>query len=485
MLSKTQMMLAAALMAVVASTPAWAQGTDAKPGVTGDRLTETLRLMQEEIEKLRNDNSSMKTQIDDLRAKSDADWLTEARADQIRQLVQETLDDADSRTSLLNDGIMAGWNEHFFLADAFGRFLLQIEGLMQIRFLYNYRGAIGGVPDRHRSGFENTRTQLTFHGFVYSQDLEYLVRADFARAGGAATLLDAWVRYHLDNNWNVRVGQFKLPFTREELVSQSEQLAAESSEVNEGLGVGRSQGAELNYHDSANAFSIAASDGMSARGPALGGLMGGPRTNTVALTGDVEWAVTTRYERLLAGTWDQFGDFTSPVDEEFGMLLGLAFHAQQNESPGVPFIGLNEARSVGVTADFSVEWGGANAFVVATYHYLDTPTAQIFDVLGIVAQAGVYVAPKWEVFARAEWAQIENRSGGGFNGPDFGMGTIGFNYYIEGHDVKWTTDMGFIFTPVSPTWVVSNADGDITGVRSLNKAGIPELVFRTQLQLQF
>lgn len=464
-------------------------GGGAASGSGGGTLADTIRAMQEEMAKLREDNKAMKDQIDDLRAKTDSDWLTEARANEIRNLVQDVLADSDSRASMLDDGVMAGWSEHFFLADAFGRFLLQVDGMIQTRFILNFRDG-PDFDDDNRYGFEVTRARMTFRGHVYSEDLQYLLRIEstpypLPQSGTAGDfgLLDAWVRYNFSNEWSVRAGQFKMPFMREELVSESAQLAVEQSLMNLNLSVGRSSGIELAYHDNANAWSIMASNGMSSRGPILNQLMGGARINTSAIASNVEFAIATRYERRLAGSWEQFEDFTSPIDDEYGSLLGAGVHWQINESTDTPVIGSGrEPQSVGFTVDYSVEWGGASAFVAATYHYIDhpTPTISIGNVLGIVAQASIYMAPKWEVFVRGEWLQWEATGGGTINVPDMGIVTFGFNNYIEGHDVKWTTDLGFSTTEVDGAWAIG-----LAGWRTIPQDGIPEVVLRTQIQILF
>jgi hypothetical protein len=168
------------------------------------------------------------------------------------------------------------------------------------------------------------------------------------------------------------------------------------------------------------------------------------------------------------------------MGDEFGMLLGFGGHAQNNESNNAQLIGESEPRSMSATADFSIEWGGANAFVSGVYHYIDSPQFQIFHIVGIVGQVGVYVAPKWELFARGEWMQMENVSNGTVAAPDLGIFTLGANYYIEGHDIKWTTDIGFAATPVSSFYA-----SDLQGWRAATGNGIPQVVFRTQIQFVF
>jgi len=78
---------------------------------------------------------------------------------------------------------------------------------------------------------------------------------------------------------------------------------------------------------------------------------------------------------------------------------------------------------------------------------------------------------------RGEWGQFE---GGSAQFADFGIITFGFNYYIEGHDVKWTTDVGFSTTELNGTWV-----SDLTGWRPINHGVEPEVTLRSQIQLLF
>lgn len=473
--------LACAAIASACAVPAPAQSEE------GDIVQRRLEIMQQEIEKLRQENQAMRGEIDELRAKTDADWLTQARADEIRALVADVLADADTRASMLQNGLAAGWSEHFFLASLDGRFKLVLDGLMQVRWIYNFRDQ----QDRHIHGFENTRTRLTFRGHVFDDDIEYLIRGDFARSGsqavgaGVFNLLDAWIRHSFTNEWSVRIGQFKLPFNREELVSPAHQLAVERSLVNEATQIGRSQGIELTYSDSLNRFMIAVSDGGLGNST-LGLINASNPVNSSALASDVEYAATARYERLGAGTWEQFDDFTSPRGEEFGALWGAAISAQETEFPGVSgFFGQVTTRHVGATLDLSLEWGGASGFISATHHYIDNPANGVFHITGIVAQAAVYVTSKTEVFIRGEYANLDNSSGGFRDLADLNLVTAGVNYYIDGHDLKWTTDIGFGISQIEDASGATFAS-DLAGWRSeLTGESRPQVVFRTQFQLLF
>ncbi|MHC4108268.1 MAG: porin, partial [Planctomycetota bacterium] len=404
------------------------------------------------------------------------------RAEEIRGLVADVLSDADTRASALSQWMTAGWSEHFFLASPDGRFKLQLAGLLQFRYVWNYHDQ----ADTYRSGFENTRTQLTLSGHVFTPDLTYLVRGDFNTNGrgltsgfrddGTFVLKDAWTRHQLADAWSVRFGQFKLPFTREELVGPSRQLAVERSLVNESLNLGRSQGIELTYHDDLLKATVAVSD---AGEDSVGGfgIVGTEPQNEPWSFEDTEYAVTFRVEYLAAGSWGQFADFTSPAGDEFDVLLGIAGHAQQAEANGAPTFVRDEDRWFAWTADASVEWGGANAFASFTHHYIDDPALNHINVFGMVAQGGVYLTPKLEAFARFEYGIFDIDAA---DFPDLTVLTLGGNYYFEGHDAKLSADIGFGISQISTAW-----DSDIAGWRSEGEDAEPQVVIRSQFQLQF
>lgn len=443
-----------------------------------ETVAKQLQSLKMEMEGLRKVNEVMKGQIDELRARTQDNWLTEHRAEEIRIIVQDVLADADTRASLLQDGLIAGWRDHFFLASPDGRFKLQVGGQIQARWVYNFHDQ----SDRHIQGFENTRTKLIFQGHVFSPDWSYLVRSDFSRAGGGAVLDDAWIRHNLNNEISIRVGQFKLPFSREFLVSSARQLAVERSLIDGVFNVGRSQGIEIRYQDDIARWAIAFSDGgQDNLGAEAGfniiGIVADP-ANSPALNRDTEFALTGRYEMLIAGNWEQFNDFTSPLSDAFGMMVGAAIHAQHGEF-GVT--GTRGERWIAWTADISLEYGGANVFASFTHHYVDDPFF-FLDGYGVVVQAGVYLTPKWEVFGRYEYSWLDfDTAFGSVERSDLGVLTVGANYYIDGHDLKWSTDIGFGVTQIEDFWGANSR----AGYRTDAEEAEPQIVFRTQLQLLF
>ena len=455
------------------AAPVLADGASGPP--SDDDLLQRLRKLEERDARHQRVLEQQQHEIDELRQQVGDNWLTERRAEEIRSLVADVLADVDTRSTLMQNGMTAGWSEHFFLASGDGRFKLQVGGQQQFRYVWSFHDQ----PDKYRGGFENTRTKLTLRGHVISPDLTYLVRGSFFRNAGNFGLEDAWLRYHLDDQWNVRFGQFKLPFNREELVSSAKQLAVERSLINESLNLGRSQGVELAYANATNRASLAFSDGGDDQVGGFG-LVGTSPQNTTALTEDTEFTFTGRVEHLAAGSWAQFDDFTSPVNDEYGLLLGIGGHYQQNEYNGAFSFGRNEERWLAWTADVSVEWGGANAFAAFTYHYIDDGgnVGQV-TVYGLVVQAGAYFTPKFEFFTRFEYGLFDVDTA---NFANLYLATFGGNYYFDGHDLKLTADIGFGISQVDSPWNSDIAgwrtDGDIPGAES-------QVVIRIQFQLLF
>ena len=57
---------------------------------------------------------------------------------------------------------------------------------------------------------------------------------------------------------------------------------------------------------------------------------------------------------------------------------------------------------------------------------------------------------------------------------------FGANYYLDGHDLKWSTDIGFGISKIDLPW-----DSDLAGWRNDVDGAEPQIVFKTQFQLLF
>jgi hypothetical protein len=451
----------------------------------------TISDLLDRIERLEDDKVRIQDELDALHVTAGDNWLSEQRAGEIRLLVEDVLADADTRSSMLQDGSTAGWDGKFFLASPDGRFRLNFGGQLQVRWLWNYHDQDTDIPGfpagdggKYKYGFENTRTKLVFDGHMFTRDLTYKIQTDFGssqeqRQGNSSVLQDAWIRYLLTNDWALRFGQFKLPYNREHLVDSMYQQVIERSLINESANIDRSQGVELMYAGRNDTVNVALSDGGQFNvTPATFSLpFPNPVANTPALSLDTEFAITARYQHKFAGSWDQFRQMTSPPGDGFALLWGIAAHYQQND-PGLASSG-KPSTWFKATTDLSVNWGGANLFASFNWDYFDI-TGSNSNVFGAVVQGGMYFTEKFEGYARVEFGRFL-LNGEPLTGADnLVVMTLGGNYYLDGQDVKFSADVGFGLNPVASVWA-----SDIAGWRIDRFDVNTQIVVRTQFQLLF
>lgn len=474
-----------------------------------------------QIDELRRQNQELAAKVAKLEevASKDGEWLTEARAADIRGIVQDVLADADSRASLQADGATAGWNKGFFLGSSDGTFRLNVKGQVQFRWAANFRDvpdSVSGQTEKNY-GFENRRTKLTLAGHIIDPSLTFEVKPVFNRAStsissGAQTLSnrdvvgsieDIWVQKGFGNGLSIRAGQFKAPFLREELVSSSSQLAVERTLVNDTFTTKFSQGVQVEWEQDMFRIQGFYGDGLRANRV-------GPTTGSGALsdysgayltdfqTNDTDWAFAGRAELKLAGQWKQFRDLTSFRGEELGVLLGLGAMGQNLRPNTANSAGVEDM--FGLTGDVTVDFGGANLFAYAVYRQVGLNSAvatrgggtdDSLEQWGFAVQGGFFVTEDLEIFGRYEFGDTDSNK---FrtaallaDGESNSIVTAGVNWYPMGSSntgIKWTTDVGFALDPV----VDFNSSGgnwlsDQTATGAATQDG--QFVLRSQIQLSF
>ena len=544
--------------------------------------------MAARLAELEQNNRTLQSRVNELEAEEGGQWLTEARATEIRGIVTDVLADAETRSSLQTSSMTAGWDDGFFLQSPDGRFRLNIGGMLQTRYMYSHineswnqtvaddNGARGWYLQTddviRRYGFDVPYARLDLTGHVFGPDTKFRVmgqyqnvRQDVLSGGlglgnfaiysnpssvsGSLILQDAWISHELGSGFTARIGQFKLPFDLGWEVAIPNQITGDRSTVAYHFGLGRSQGVELGYVGDGFRTRVAISDG--ANDNLLGGykLVGTQPLNSPYTFTQSEIAVSGRFEWKLAGGWSDFDRMTSPPGEEFGAVLGFGAHWQQGKlnlnpldqnltSQNVegPFgqtttVSANNYNSwIGLTADATVNFGGANIAASFYYHNVDSgasyapgsfqaisgvqnpsgpnpsissnPSVNVgtIEMLGVSVYGGVYVTPTVELIAGVDWMDVIGGSFGALNilaGPADASSpaqnarygayletkqmtalTFGGTWYIDGEDLKLGITGTYVPTEVSPAW-----DTPETGIRPTPVAD--EFILRAYVQLLF
>ena len=419
-------------------------------------------------------NQELRSRIADLESRLAAvekqdghNWLTEQRAAEVKSLVQDVLADADIRSSLLAQGMTAGYDDGAVIASAGGDFMLRTNLHIQERFMLN-SSEQAGAGDDDLWGFETTRAKFILSGNVVSPEWFYKVEIETGSNNtGRTGLQDAYVGYDYGNGWKVIVGTYKAPLLREELVDSRYQLAVERSLTNYLYTGGRTNGIAVDYMGDQLHFIGSLNNGID--NTFYGGLVGGG-AGAAALVSDTDFAFTVRGEWLAMGNWDQFTDFTSPSGSETGLMVGGALHYQTDEELAT------QLDLFVLTGDVQFEFGGANAYAAFVYANAEDTTIDVSP-LAIILQGGYYFTDDWEGFARYEWSDPDGASS---LTDDISIFTVGVNKYFAGHNAKWTTDIGLGLDSIGAAAAVP-----VTGFRADGTGEDGQVVIRSQLQIVF
>jgi len=477
--------------------------------------------LRAELNELRSQNESLEARVD----AQDNAWLNETRATEIRGIVQDVLADSQTRTSLQDSNAMGGYKagEGFFLSSQDGSFTMNIKGQIQVRWVMNHVGddsgsgpsvasalsAGGANTNQTKWGFQVRRAKVKFQGNVFDKTWHYQVNGAFDTDdfdGGGFAFQEVMITKDINDNLSLTVGQYKAPWTREELVSSSQQLAVERSLVNEYFNADRAVGLDMMYKTDAWSMEVAYNNGVRTAVAPNGGF-GNAASPTGRYTNwsdnPTRWAFQGRFQYKISGDWSDFDSFTSSPGDETGIMIGVGGMGQEYNGQLGGYI--SDGYTVwGITADASAKFGGLSLFASLTWQNFESPEyttaaatqpATKHNPWGFVGQAGYSLNDEWEIFGRFEWGQTDGANAGnafaaalhaaglgpkpGDANAKLALLTIGANYFIN-TNVKFTVDWGINFNnQLGGAWV-NQAQ---TGWRQTDSSS--EWTLRAQLQLLF
>ena len=292
---------------------------------------------------------------------------------------------------------------------------VNVGGFIQTRYTYS---SGGGTDETY--GFGVPRARLVLSGSVYEWD--YKVSGQWSD-GGDFSLKDAWGATDF-SSVNFKFGQFKTPFMKEVLVSQTDTLGIERSIVSSTFGQGRSQGIQLSHDFGPLTAKAAYSDGFNTAN-------GAGVENGYAATGRLDWTVTD---------W---------------MNLGGAVSYNQQDSTYWTW-----------TADAGFLFGDLTldaAYVSAEY---DSGTQW-----GATGQLGYHITDELQPYVEYQYGELSASD------ENLSVVTAGFNYFFN-PDVKFNADFGYALNGIASGW-----DTGETGWGASSDSG--EYIIRAQFQISF
>ncbi|HEY8378310.1 MAG TPA: porin, partial [Nannocystis sp.] len=323
----------------------------------------------------------------------------------------------------------------FTVASADGRFSLQIRGRLQFRYELSHPG-VPDEPTRH--AFFVRRFRLLFQGNVFSPFIKYYFQFGFSkddtqselpREPGSSRYIpirDARIQFERLRDFNVWVGQMKVPFSRQRVNSSSALNMPDRSLVNSEFNLSRDLGVLFTSQDLG---------GLGGRLAYYAGVFMGEGRNAFDLR-DFGMLYVGRLEVRPFGKFDDYTEGDLARSKTPGLSIAGAY-AYQDRAHGVRGVTGDPPPDGGTTnfhhvnADILLKWRGLS---LATAFHLrrgvhrigggavdetgtPIPTAPARQGIGWLGQLG-YLVPKIPLELVARYALIRNIYGAASSMPN-------------------------------------------------------------------
>jgi Phosphate-selective porin O and P len=326
----------------------------------------------------------------------------------------------------------AGLGRGVTIRAADGQASMNIRARVQIRSTF-----VNTADADDTSEFLVRRARLVFQGDAVGSTLTYYVQLSFANLDNEADLRlplrDAYVTWTAGRDASVRVGQMKVPFSRQRVVSSSALQMVDRSPVVSELNLDRDVGIQLFSKD---LF------GLGRLGYAVG-LFGGEGRNRLGRTAGLLY--TGRLEAWPLGAFDDYVE--GDLQRRHALRLAVGVSAGYNQNTNRPRSTIGTPFAAGdldyrhAAADLSLKWRGWSLTSELMYRNAARPAEQTAPAAplprsgwGAYVQSGVMVGPRWEVTGRASHLVPDRGADASFaRGRELGAGV---SYYLHGHDLK-------------------------------------------------
>ena len=296
------------------------------------------------------------------------------------------------------------------------------------------------------------RSRLKFEGYAFSPKLEYKVElglssADIStnredgRTGGSSRLvLDAVMKYEFVNNWDIWVGQTKLPGNRERVVSSSEMQFVDRSLINSRFNIDRDMGVQIHGNVKLGGMIVkpkaafTMGEGRSVSEANLGGFN---------YTGRVDFLPLGNFEGKKADYIVTDFERQSKPKVSIGLTYNLNDRAVRQQGQLGAYVKDAAGDYVENTlqhfeADMLFKYKGFSSMAEWAYTTGDATTKGFNTGQGFTAAAGYLFKNNYEIAAR--FAGISAIDGVASRLKAEDQYTIGVSKYIVGHNLKIQSD---------------------------------------------
>lgn len=266
-----------------------------------------------------------------------------------------------------------------------------------------------------KGSFRIRRAKTKFEGWIYSKNIKYELQMNWPGSGSA--LEDANLNWDVkgDKSFQLKVGQFKAPFGRQELTSSGSQQFVDRTAVSNEFAKGRDIGIMIHGQP------------MGGKLDWRFGIFNGAGINTSSNDNDA-------YQYSARLGFQPFGDVKySEGDFESSdrPLLGIGINYNANDKHGATTGDDVDRTTLGI--DFAFKYSGFSV----TGEYFDAEndreTGSDFDNEGFYVQAGYFFVPK-KFEGALRYAVIDPNAA--LSGDDRIETGIGFSYYLNKHSHK-------------------------------------------------
>jgi hypothetical protein len=302
-------------------------------------------------------------------------------------------------------------------------------------------------PGHDKASFRIARTKTKFEGWIWQAPISYEMQLNWPAVSGSnpgAILEDAVVDFDTTktNVFRVRLGQFKVPFGRQQLTSSGNQAFVDRSIVANEFERGRDTGAAVWGSTPNNAFEYR-----------VGLFNGNGMTRTendnasMQVNARLMWqpnqTMSLRQRAWVSGPLYSEGDFESVDQPIYAVAVNYERASNWGATTG------NDLKSNVVGADGIFKFKGVFATGEYFFRIREPEIGSSFHSNGWYAET-TYLLPhrrRWEVGGRyGQWEQSDIVANDRRN-----EARAGVSYYFQRHNLKLQTDVGRLGTQNGPT----------------------------------